>query len=222
MRDGTEAGEDFIEAIVGEEEGIAAREEDVADFGVLFEGAEGGFPLGFEVLFADAGDDAGACAVAAVGGAAIGDEEEDAVGVAVDEAGDWHVRVLAAGVGEFFRGGPGFFDAGDDLAANGAVGVVAVDEVEVVRGDAHRELGACEEDTGAFLIGEVEACIEIGEGVDAVAELPTGIAPIFHCLGWPVSWGVGEEGGFEIGRAHEGVGQVGQVCRNRWIPQMRS
>ena len=99
--DGSEAGEDALELGVGEEEGVATGEEDVADFGVGFEVAEGGFEFGVEFLFAGTGDDAAAGAVAAVGGAAVGDEEEDAVGVTMDEAWDGHVGVLAAGVCHF-------------------------------------------------------------------------------------------------------------------------
>jgi hypothetical protein len=52
--DGPQAGEDFIQAVVREEQGIAAGKQDVADFGVFFEVFESRFPLGFKVLLADA------------------------------------------------------------------------------------------------------------------------------------------------------------------------
>ena len=139
VRDAAETFEHGLEPVVGEEEGIAAGEEDVADFRVGFEVAVGGFEFGVEFLFAGAADDAAAGAVAAVGGAAVGDEEEDAVRVAVDEAWDGHVGVFAAGVGHFFLMVPCFLDARDDLTADGAIRVGGVDEVEEVRGDGERE-----------------------------------------------------------------------------------
>ncbi len=199
--DGAEAREDALELGVGEEEGIATGEEDVADFGMGFEVAEGGFEFGVEFLFAGAGDDAAAGAVTTVGGAAVGDEEEDAVWVAMDEAGDGHVGVLAAGVGHFGRVFPGFFDAGDDLAADGAVRVGGVDEVEVVGGDCHGQLIAGEEDAGAFFFGENEVLFELGEGGDAVFELPGGGIPLL----------LGDAGVFPVAETWAGEGFFGEV-----------
>lgn len=99
--DGVEFGEELFEFVIGKEEGVATGEEDVADLRGVFKILDGLVPLGFELLVGDAGNDAGASAVAAVGGAAVGDEEEDAVGIAVDESGDGHVGVFATGIGHF-------------------------------------------------------------------------------------------------------------------------
>lgn len=94
----TQTGEDFVESVVGEKQGIPTGEEDVANGRGLFEVFESGFPLSFEFLVGDTGDDARARAVATVGGAAVGNEEENTVGVAVDQAGDGHVGVFTAGI----------------------------------------------------------------------------------------------------------------------------
>lgn len=104
MGNGPGAGEELVELFVREEEGISTREEDIADFGVLFEVAEGFVEIGVELLLTGSADDAAAGAVAAVGGAAVGDEEENPVGVTMNQAGDGHVGIFAAGVGHFFRG----------------------------------------------------------------------------------------------------------------------
>ena len=150
--------------------------------GVLFKVFEGRFPLGFQMLLADAGNDARAGAIAAVGGAAVGDEKQHAVRIAVDEAGHRHVGILAAGIGEFLGRVPAFLDARDDLAADRAIRIVAVDQVEKVRGDRHRQLVPGEQDAGALDIGEVEARFEIGEGIHAVAELPFVVAPVVSSI----------------------------------------
>ena len=62
-----------------------------------------------QFLFAHAADDAAAGAVAAIGGAAVGDEKEDAVGIAMDQARHRHVRIFAARIGHVvgrFRSSP--------------------------------------------------------------------------------------------------------------------
>ncbi len=168
-----------------------------------FEVAEGGFEFGVEFLFAGTGDDAAAGAVAAVGGAAVGDEEEDAVGVTMDETWDGHVGVFAAGVGHFGGVFPGFFDAGDDLAADGAARVGGVDEVEVVGRDGHGQLVAGEQDAGALFFGEHEVLFELSEGGDAVLELPGGGVPLV----------LGDAGVFPIAEARAGEGFFGEVGR---------
>lgn len=165
---------------------------------MFFEVFEGSLPLSFEVLFADAGDDAGAGAVATVGGAAICDEEEDTIRVAVDEAGDGHVRVLAAGICEFFGGCPAFLDAWDDLATDGAVRVVFINKVEEMRCDGHGQLVAGEEDTCAFLVAEVDIFFKVGKGVDPVTKLPFVIGPGFHGGVRPVAGCMRMEGGIGI------------------------
>ena len=169
---------------------------------MFFEILECRLPLGFQVLLADAGDDPRAGAVAAVGRAAVGDEEQHAVRVAVDQAGDRHVRILATGVGHFLRRVPAFLDPRDHLAADRAVGVVAIDQVEKVRRDRHRQFVPGEQDSRAFNIGQIEPRLQVNERVHAVAKLPFMIVPMMHLILLPVSWGMGDEGGVEVGGAH--------------------
>ena len=57
VRDRSKTRQDFIEAIVREEQGIPARKKNIADLAVLFEVTKSGFPLSFEMLFADARND---------------------------------------------------------------------------------------------------------------------------------------------------------------------
>lgn len=120
-------------------------------------------PLGFEFLVRNAGNDAGAGAVAAVGCAAVGDEKKDAIGVAVDESGDWHVGILATRVGKFRRVGVGFFDAWDNLSADRTIGIGGVNEIEEVRRDGSGQFSPGEENAGSFFFRESEASLDVGE-----------------------------------------------------------
>ena len=212
MGDGAQATEDFLQLGIRKEQGIAPGKQDVANLRVLLEVAEGGLPLGFEVLLADAGDDARTGAVAAVGGAAVGDEKEHAVGVAVDQAGDRHVGILAARVGHFLRSVPALLDPRDHLAADRAIGVVAIDQVEIVRRDRHRQLAACQQHAGALLVGELQPFFQRRQRGDAVLQLPGGVVPFGHRFRRPVAGGVGAEGGVEVvWLAHRGSAKIGGI-----------
>ena len=135
---------------------------------MFFEVAERRFIIGFEILLSRTGDDAAACAVAAVSGAAIRHQKQNPVGVAVDEPGNGHMAVFAAGIGHFIGGNERLLDAGNHLPANWAVGIVAVDQIEEVRRNGHGELRARENDPVALVFAEVEVFLQLGEGGDPV------------------------------------------------------
>lgn len=120
-------------------------------------------PLSFEVLLSDTGNQTRASAIAAVRRAAIRDEKQHTIGIAMHQSRYGHVRILATGIGEFFGRGPSFLDAWDDLSANRAVRIVFIDQVEKVWCDRHRKFVACEQNPSAFLIGEFDVCLEIRE-----------------------------------------------------------
>jgi len=128
-----------------------------------FEVFDGLIPLGFEFLVRNSGNDAGAGAVAAIGCAAVGDEKKDAIGVAVDESGDWHVGIFATGVGQFRKVGVGFLNARDDLSADRAIGIGGMNEIEEVRRDGSGQFGPGEENTGSFFFRECKAFFDVGE-----------------------------------------------------------
>ena len=137
--DRAQSGEQLVESIVGKQERITAGKKHIANLGMFLKVFECRLPLRFQLLLANAGNHARAGAVAAVGSATIGHEKQHAVGIAMHEAWHRHVRIFSTGVGQFLGGVPTFLDARDHLTADRAVGIVAVDEVEKVRGDRHRE-----------------------------------------------------------------------------------
>ncbi len=71
VRDGAQALQDAFEFVVAEDEGVATGEEDVADFGVLFEVTEGLLEIGVQFLFADATDHAASRAITTITGTAV-------------------------------------------------------------------------------------------------------------------------------------------------------
>ncbi len=159
------------------EKRVAAGKKDVAHFGVFFEIFERGFELGVEFLFADATDDTGAGAIAAVARATIGHEKEDAIGVTMDEAGHRHVRIFPARVRHVVRRRPGFLDPRDDLTPDRAIRIVAFDQVEKMRRDREGELVAREQNARALFFGEDEMLLELRQGGDAILELPFPVIP---------------------------------------------
>ena len=109
-----------------------------------------GFPLDFELLVAHARDYARASAVAAIGGATVGDEKQHAIGVAMHQTRNGHMAIFAAGVSHFIGSSPAFFHARNDLTANWAIGIVAIDELEKMRSDGHRKFVTSQQYACAF------------------------------------------------------------------------
>src|SRR5213076_1251045 len=87
VRNRTQTAEDFLEFVVAEKQGVAAAQEDVTDLGVLFEITKCCFELGVQLLLARATDHAASCAITAVARAAIGNEKEHAVRIAMHQPG---------------------------------------------------------------------------------------------------------------------------------------
>ena len=103
------------------------------------------------------------------------------------------MTVLAARVRHFAGGDDRFAGERDDLAADRAVGVVRLNEIEVVRGDAEGEFVGGEEEAFAFGRGEAEVLFGLREGADALTQLPAPVVPFgFGRIG-PVTGSVGAE-----------------------------
>ena len=127
VRNRAEAPQQRVELLIGEKEWISAREQDVAHLGVLLEVGDRLVEIRMEFLLPRPTHHAGARAVAAVGGAPIGDQEEDTVGVAVNQSGHRHMAILPAGVSHLRRRNSPLADMGDNLTADRACGIVPLD-----------------------------------------------------------------------------------------------
>ncbi len=177
--DRPEATEQVVELVVGKRQRIAARDQDVADLRVRLDIGERAFPLRLRerVLAASFPDHARARAVAAVGRAEAGRQEQHPVGIAVDEAGHRRVVVLAERI-------VGFAGRLQVLIADRNVGaaqpvrrVVAVEHARVVGGDADRQRALVAGDGGALVGRQVEHPLEFGKRLDAGPQLPAPVIP---------------------------------------------
>lgn len=156
----------------------------------------------------------------------------------MDEAGNRHVGVFTAGVSHFGGVFPRFLDAGDDLTADGAVGIGGVDEVEVVRRDGHGQLVAREDDASALLFRQDEVLFELRKVGDTVLELPGVGVPLFlsDSRVFPIAearagegffrkvggWAGTGEGGGLFGQGPDGVEAVQQERVRHEVRVLRS
>jgi hypothetical protein len=83
---GAELPKQEIEFVIAQEERVTAAEENIADRWGAANVIDLFFEFGMEIISAGITDEPGAGAIAAVRGASVGDEEEDAVGVAMNQA----------------------------------------------------------------------------------------------------------------------------------------
>jgi hypothetical protein len=78
------------------------------------------------------------------------DKKQHAIGVAMNQTRNGHVAIFATGVSHFIRSCPAFFHARNDLTANRAIGIVAIDELEKMRSDRHRKFVPSQQYSSAF------------------------------------------------------------------------
>ena len=176
--DRAETSEERVELGVGQQQRVAAGEQDVTDFGMGLDVLQTCLELGMEVVRLGVGDQAAARAVAAIGSATVSDQEEDAVRVAVDDARYGHGALFADGVLGFARSDVRLLDAGDDLPADRAVRILGVDQVEEMGGDRQGQLMRGEQAPFPLFLGQFEALLELRQRRDAVAELPMPVVPL--------------------------------------------
>src|SRR5205085_9471676 len=149
-RNGTKAFEGALEFIVAENQSVAARQQNVPDFGVLFEVAKRLLEISVQFLFSDTADETAARAITAVTGATISDEKQNAVGITMNQARHRHVRIFSARVDHVVGRGPRFLDPRNDLAPDWVVGIIARNQVDELGRDGERELVAGEQHSAPF------------------------------------------------------------------------
>ena len=166
-----------LEELRRQREAVAAGDEDVADLRGSADVVELRLELTAVEVLGGVADDPAPRAVAAVAGALGRDEQQDAVGVAVDEARHRRVAVLGQGVLHHPGEGPQLRADRDDLAADRVVGIVGVDQRHEVGRDVHPEL-VRRRQALALVVGQVEDLLELLERVQAVGELPAPVVPL--------------------------------------------
>jgi hypothetical protein len=179
VADGAQATEQPVQFVVGQGERVAAREQHVADFFVTGDVVEGSLPLAqVEGVLAGVPHGPRAGAVAAVGGAEPGGQEEDAVRVAVDEARHRAVVVFAERVVVFAGQADELVAHRDVGATQGLHRILPAHQARVVGRDSHRQRAAAGNHGAAFVGGQLEDSLEAGQVADAVTALPAPVAPV--------------------------------------------
>ena len=87
--DGAQFTEKVSQLIVGKEQRIASAEEDVADGRGAPDVIELAIEFGMEIVAGSVADEPRAGAIAAIGGATVGDQKEHAIGIAMDQTRNW-------------------------------------------------------------------------------------------------------------------------------------
>ena len=192
MLDGPKFGDDLLEQVVGEHQGVAAGEEHVPDLLMLPDILDTGFDLlhGHGAVLLPGEPATGA--VAAVHGALVGDQEQHPVRVPMGQALHGGIRVLVEGVRRLVGGRFQLVGRGDGLAADGIVFVVEVDKGQVVGGDGHAQPAQGPAHALLLFLGQVHVLLQVLQGLHPVLDLPVPVVPqlIRHIPEQPVPPGV--------------------------------
>jgi hypothetical protein len=135
VRDASQALEQVAERLVAEQKGITAGENHVAHLPVPGNIVDAGGEVGTGAVHDGAADLPLAGAEAAVDGAGTGDQQQNAVGVAVHHPGHRGEVLFVQWIGQPRRVGQ-FPRIGDALPPDRVAGLA--DQAQVVRGDPHR------------------------------------------------------------------------------------
>ena len=175
--DRAQAGQDIFQHLRSQGQRIAAAEQNVAHLGRATQIVQLEVELGAAEIRTRVAHDAAARAVAAVAGTLGGDQHQDAVGVAMDQAG--HRTVLVFGQAVFHHA----FEClqlaaqGTDLAANRALWIVGIDKAGEVGGNIHPELVVSGQ-TLNFICRQIDDLRQLVDCVEPVGKLPAPVIPL--------------------------------------------
>ena len=172
--------EQIIEPLVGQRQRVAAGDQHVADLGMVGDVIERLVPLrpAERIVAARLAHHARAGAIAAIGRAEAGGEEQHAVGIAVHEARHGAMAVLAERI-VGLAGRLEIFGADRDMrAAQRLQRVLARHQARVIGRDAERQRALMADHRVALVVGQHEDALELGERADARARLPAPVVPL--------------------------------------------
>ena len=179
MRNGAQAAQQVLELFIAQQQRVAAAQEDVADFRMGGDVGDLLVVFGMKIITAGVAHQPGAGAVTAVAGTPVSDQKQHAVGITMHQTGHGRMGILAAGIAHLPRCGLGFLHAGNHLAADGAIFIGRVNQIEEIRGDTQRQLVVGEGGPGEFLGRERgQEPLQLLNGGDAMLELPAPVIPV--------------------------------------------
>ena len=116
-------------------------------------------------------------AVTAVHGALVGDKEQNPVRITMSQTGHGGIRVLMKGVKLVLGSLIKLCRGRNALTTNGIIGIVRVDEGEIIGSDRHAERAEAFRNTLFLLGSQGDVFFEIFKSFDAVCNLPMPIVP---------------------------------------------
>ena len=177
MGDLAELADDVFKDVVILHESVAAGKQDIAYFGVIADIFDAAVYLLHGHRTVMLACKSPARAVAAIHGALVGYEEQNPVGITVSKTRDGGIGILMQRIELILGSLIELCRGGDALTADGIIGIVRIDEGEVIGGDRHAERAkaACY----AFLLlgSELDVFFEILKGLNAIFDLPMPIVP---------------------------------------------
>ncbi len=179
VRNRAQPAEQILELFIAEQQRIAATKQHIADGGGPGDVVDLPVELRMEIVAGGVADQTRPGAIPAVRRAAVGDQKQHAVGIAMHQTRHGRMGVLAARIAHFPGGGMGFLQPRNDLAADGAILVRRIDQVEEVRRDGQRELGIGQLRAGVFLRRQGgHQFLKLRQGGDTMFKLPLPTIPI--------------------------------------------
>jgi len=137
MGDLPELGDNVLQLFVGDHQSVAAGKQNVAYLGVIPNVLQTALDLILRNGLVSLTGKAAPCAVTAVHGALVGDEEQYAVGIPVGKPGHGGIGILMQRIKLIFRRLIKLGGSGDALTPYGVIGIVGIDERKVVGGYSH-------------------------------------------------------------------------------------
>lgn len=169
--------DDVFKLFVALHECVAAGKKNIANFGMIADIVETFLDLAIGNGGIMLPRKPAAGAVTAVHGALVGDKEQDPVRITMSQTGHGGIRVLMKGVKLVLGSLIKLCRGRNALTTNGIIGIVRVDEGEIIGSDRHAERAEAFRNALFFLGSQGDVFFEIFKSFDAVCNLPMPIVP---------------------------------------------
>ena len=178
MRNGAKLAEQMLQSLIAEQQWIAAAQQNITNFGMVADVFDLLVELRMKIVTRGVAHKPRASAVTAVGSAPIGDQKQNAIGIAMNQAWHWRVGIFTARIRHFPRRGIGLFDARDDLPSDGTILIGWINQVEKIRRDGQSQLVVGQRGTRKFLGCERgHQALQLFDARNSMLKLPAPIIP---------------------------------------------
>ena len=179
MRNRPQPAQQILQLFIVQQQRVAAAQQHVADFRMLGDVVDLPVEIGMKIVAAGVAHQPRAGAIAAITRATVGDQKQHAVGIAMHQARHRRMRVFAARVAHFPGGGERFLQARHHLAANRAILVRRINQIEKIGRDAQRQLVVGQLRAGQFLGRQRgQQRLQLFHRGDPVFHLPAPVVPV--------------------------------------------